>query len=262
MLIAVIGDVHANARALGAALDETERRGFDLRVLTGDVLTYGIDVMETLDLVSDALSKPRTLLLRGNHDQAYDMLLSGRETDIAGWVRRHLEWTLGRMSATHWRSLPFKDQHTAAGIFFAHANPFGRYDWSYLNDEREHARAAARLGGCGLRAGVFGHTHRPRLYDVVRAAFLPTDTAQAVVVDGTAVANAGSVGQPRGSSPREVVLWIEADVAEVSYTFVPLVYDVAAHRRAISESSLPVDLRERCLSYFPLKVIDPSKNSS
>ena len=251
MLIAVIGDIHANARALVAALKRTERAGFDLRVLLGDVLTYGVDVAQTVDLVAEAASHPGTVLLRGNHDQAYDRLLAGEEPAIGGWVRRHLDWTAERVPAAQWRSLPFVDAHVAEGIFFAHANPFGQGDWTYLNDEAEHRRAAGRLERGAWRAGVFGHTHRPRLYDARAAAFLPIPTSGRPLGAGTRVANAGSIGQPRGSGPREVVLRIEVAPAATTWSFDPLDYDVAAHCRAISGSSLPPEVRDRCLGYFP-----------
>lgn len=259
MLTAVIGDVHANARALAAALALTDRQGFDLRVLSGDLLTYGVDVAETLDLVGHATATPQTVLLRGNHDQGYDTMLTGGQPDITGWVRRHLDWTMDRLPVALWRSMPFVDSHAAEGVYFAHANPFRTGDWSYLNGEADHARAAAALEQGGWRAGVFGHTHRPRLYDAALGAFIAPDTDGGALAS-TAVANAGSIGQPRGAAPREVVLWIEVRPAETRFRFEPLRYDVAAHCRDLWASSLPTDLRDRCLGYHPAS--EPAATSS
>jgi len=63
--IAVLGDVHGNARALRAALAQAHKGPFDRMVFLGDLLTYGHDVDEVLDLVAEAQEKDSATLLWG-----------------------------------------------------------------------------------------------------------------------------------------------------------------------------------------------------
>ena len=77
MRLAVIGDVHENLRALQWALKIADEIGYDQLILLGDLLTYGVDVVETLELVSNRLMSSSKVLLRGNHDTLYQDLLDG-----------------------------------------------------------------------------------------------------------------------------------------------------------------------------------------
>jgi predicted phosphodiesterase len=248
MRLAVIGDIHANAVALRAALVLTDRAGFDLRIFLGDLLTYGVEVTRTLDLVAEAACAPRNVLLRGNHDEVYDRMLAGGEA-VAGWVGQHMRWTAPQIAVAAWRELPFQHELRLENLLLAHANPFGAGDWSYLNTVEEHVGAAAVLADRGLRWGVFGHTHRAKLFSARAAAFLEPRPEWRRLFPGGAVVNAGSVGQPRSDHPGEVVLWIETGGPTSAVAFEPLRYDLGAHRRAINASDLPEEIRARCLAY-------------
>jgi len=78
MRVAVLGDIHANINALRAALKIVDGGGYDRLVMLGDLLTYGVDVVETLELVGERLVGGHTTLLRGNHDALYRDLLLGK----------------------------------------------------------------------------------------------------------------------------------------------------------------------------------------
>src|SRR5690349_6740396 len=66
MSIAIISDVHGNLEALTAVLAEIDRREITDIVCLGDVVGYGPNPMECLDLV---LSRAKVSLM-GNHDFA------------------------------------------------------------------------------------------------------------------------------------------------------------------------------------------------
>ena len=74
MRVAALADVHGNAPALAAVLDEVEREAPDLVVFCGD-LTWGSLPQETLALVR-ALEIPARFV-RGNADRAVLELARG-----------------------------------------------------------------------------------------------------------------------------------------------------------------------------------------
>jgi predicted phosphodiesterase len=73
--VAALADVHGNAPALAAVLEEVEREALDLAVFCGD-LTWGSLPQETLALVR-ALEIPARFV-RGNGDRSVGTLLEGR----------------------------------------------------------------------------------------------------------------------------------------------------------------------------------------
>ena len=66
MRVAALGDVHGNAVALAAVLEEVAREGVDLVVWTGDV-SWGAEPTATLDLVRSL--DPPSLFVRGNSER-------------------------------------------------------------------------------------------------------------------------------------------------------------------------------------------------
>lgn len=260
MRIAVVGDIHANAQALRLALNAVHRSGCDQCVLLGDLLTYGIDVTETLDLVSAALVDPRFVLLRGNHDAMYSELLSGRSDYAArlpDWIRDSVEWTLERLEPSQWRALPLRDEWVIDRWLFSHANPYGANDWRYLNSEEDYASASECVASRGLTLGVFGHTHRARafsrgngLQDWTRFVDQPGQIlagAQAMTL------NAGSPGQPR---EREFcsahMLWLEMTEDRRGagcFQFEALPYDQSGLRSRVLSAGLSERLISRLNAY-------------
>lgn len=257
MRLAVIGDVHANAEALEAALRKTEQHGYDLRVLLGDLLTYGVDVVRTLDLVSNAVEKNDTMLILGNHDDIYTRLLAGQSEllpPVPDWVAAHIRWTLSELPTHRWAALPFRASFAVESVHFSHANPFGPADWTYLNEPRANLRAAKALRARGLSCGVFGHTHRARRFSAESGCdggnFWPFDyEARPLDPARTHILNAGSVGQPRSHHPREVILWLDLHPTGTVHRFESLAYDLDAHRRSLLDSSLPDVVKRQCLDF-------------
>ena len=71
MKIAVLSDIHSVSSALDAALDDARAEGFDVLLILGDLLTYGVNPAETLELVHEAVARDGAILISGNHDQMY-----------------------------------------------------------------------------------------------------------------------------------------------------------------------------------------------
>ena len=178
MRIAAISDIHGNLAALDAVLEDIGRRGADLTVNLGDILSGPLDPAATADRLI-ALALPT---IRGNHER--QLLTLPSETMGASDA-----YAAPRLSAGHraWlASLPV-DLRIAPDIYLCHGTPASDLDYYLEHVDAAGSRAAtsaeieARSGGETAALILCGHTHVPRVH--VRAG-------------GGLIVNPGSVGLP------------------------------------------------------------------
>jgi hypothetical protein len=177
---------------------------------------------------------------------------------LPGWLRETAQWTYEKLDGIDLASdFPWEKQFSLGGLFFTHANPFGYGDWTYLNGESELNAAMAALRILGERIGVFGHTHRGKVMHYAgddapvrrELGALPALSCRIGPGDG-AVADPGSVGQPRGSGHCSSILFIETDETGIRFDLQRLQYDVSAHIARIKASTLSQDTKTKLMSYF------------
>lgn len=244
--VVIIGDVHGNARALRGALAAARAAPPDEIVFIGDLLTYGHDVDEVIDLVAEEQRRGATVLV-GNHDQMYFDLAAGDRSyleRLPPWLQATVEHTLERLPDDLRDRLVWSTEHVRNDVLFAHANPFAAGDWTYLNSGDDVARASTVLDARGYRAGVFGHTHRARWHrdDPPRGTSLAWNEPHALVL------NVGSVGQPRDGTGRSLI--VRLDTEQLRATFEPIDYDVAGHVQTLRASGLPSPVIDRLVAFF------------
>ena len=87
MRFAFISDIHANLEALEAVLKDIENKKVDEIICLGDIVGYGANPNECVELVSR--NCPITLL--GNHDAAVIDMLSTQHFNIHAKIA--IEWT-------------------------------------------------------------------------------------------------------------------------------------------------------------------------
>lgn len=248
-----LGDIHANATALRAALaliDPSEPL-----VILGDLLTYGPDPVEVLELVAEQVARGAVLVL-GNHDELYLDLLAGEtgyRDRLPAWIRASADWTLSQIDPGTLRALPFVPEHVISGMLFAHANPWG--DWRYLNRDEDHHEAAAVLRRRWLKIGVFGHTHRSRLVQLPSGHGLGDDDRRQVSwrsggAEDVLLINAGSVGQPRNRSCTATLVEIEGDASQATVQLHEVRYEVQRHLSRLGALPLSQEIRARLASFF------------
>jgi predicted phosphodiesterase len=184
---AVISDIHNNAHALAAVIDDLARVRPDAVVVAGDFINRGAQPREVLGLL-EAQGWP---LLRGNHE---DYVLAQRLPDVAAnpieaSIMLPSRWTAqqvgDRLDAI--AKLPLTLRLAApdgSPVLVAHASPRHNRDgvYHFTTDDELRAMLAPEpppLFCCG-------HTHHPLLRRV----------------DGTLVVNAGAVGLPFNGDPR------------------------------------------------------------
>jgi putative phosphoesterase len=175
--VAAAGDVHGNAVALAAVLEELRREDVELIVWTGD-LSWGWEPSATLDLVR-SLDVPARYV-RGNAERALLELRDGKTESPSERER----WMLDSHTVDDLAfAASFEHAHSVeidglGPTYVTHGSP--RSDEELLTAGTPEERLAAATSEIAERVLVSGHTHSQ--YDRV--------------VAGVRALNPGSVGMP------------------------------------------------------------------
>jgi putative phosphoesterase len=170
MRVAALADVHGNAPALAAVLEEVERESPDLVVFCGD-LTWGSLPQETLALVR-ALEIPARFV-RGNGDRSVGTFLEGRGEWMAA---RHTSEDLAFVAG--FEPTVEVDVDGLGVTCFCHGSP--RSDEECVTEQTPAERVHEFMAGVDARTVVTAHVH------------LSYDRK----VDGIRLVGPGSVGLP------------------------------------------------------------------
>ena len=175
MRVAALYDVHGNAPALRAVLEEVEREAPDLVVFGGD-LTWGSLPRETLALVR-ALEIPARFV-RGNADR-----MVGVETEGRGpWMTsQHTAEDLAFLAG--FEPTVSVDVDGLGPTCFCHGSP--RSDEECVTEQTPAERVREFMAGVDERVVVTGHVHLRNDRDV----------------EGVRLLSPGSVGLPYGDVP-------------------------------------------------------------
>jgi predicted phosphodiesterase len=255
---AVISDIHSNFQALRQAFRVIDSRDIDYIIILGDLLTYGCDVVQTLDLIEDIRKKYPTYILKGNHDQFYFDMQSGSagaSYEIPGFINDSVQHNLQKLRSKLADEFDWEENICLGDMYFAHANPYAYGNWQYLNSESEIAAAAARLRGMKFRFGFFGHTHRARLAYIKNGKIeylLKSEFSDEIDRnqddDVQIVVNPGSCGQPRGESSSFLI--VKPVEQAVAISCIQIEYDIQAHINSIRDSTLPEETKQKLIAFF------------
>ena len=175
MRVAALADVHGNAPALAAVLEEVERERPDLVVFCGD-LTWGSLPQETLGLVH-ALEIPARFV-RGNADRLVGSDFEGRGQWMA---TEHTPDDIAFLQA--FEQTVLVDVDGLGPTCFAHGSP--RSDEECVTLRTPDERVRDFTDGIDARVFVTAHTHMQFDREVA----------------GVRLLNPGSVGLPYETSP-------------------------------------------------------------
>ncbi|MET0374450.1 MAG: metallophosphoesterase family protein [Rhizorhabdus sp.] len=199
MRIAAISDIHGNLAALDAVLADVARRGVDLIVNLGDILSGPLQPAETADRLI-ALDLPT---IRGNHERQLLTLPPDSMGASDGYAAQQL-------SAEHraWLAGLPADMRIAPDVLLCHGTPSSDLDYYLDHIDEGGSRAAtaeeieARSGGEAAGLILCGHTHIPRIHR--RAG-------------GGLIVNPGSVGLPAYDDDRPFPHVMEAGSPHARY---------------------------------------------
>jgi diadenosine tetraphosphatase ApaH/serine/threonine PP2A family protein phosphatase len=233
-MFAIISDIHSNLEALTVVLEDIDRRGIKTIYCLGDVVGYGPNPKECLDLVTE---KVKWTVL-GNHDYAvfYEPTNFNYGAEQASfWTRRILEneqqkaprdkrWRfLGELLM--YRVLKAQLGGSSAIMDFVHASPRRPINEYIFPDDVYTAPQKVRSLFDRIKHVCFiGHTHLPGVFLDEPDFYLPEElnNVYPVVATEKAIINVGSVGQPRDRDSRACYTFVDSD----KVNFVRLEYDI------------------------------------
>jgi len=235
-MFAVISDIHSNLEALTVVLEDIEKRGIDTIYCLGDVIGYGPDPKQCLDLI---IEKTKWCVL-GNHDYAsfYEPTNFNYGAEQAAfWTREVLENEPDKaLRDKRWEflgSLPMRHtcRITLAGtevaIDFVHASPRKPInEYIFPDDVYTNPVKVQILFEKVEHICFVGHTHLPGVFLDEPDFYLPSELGDEypIIKDERAIINVGSVGQPRDKDPRAGYVYVEDNMVN----FVRLEYDIDA----------------------------------
>lgn len=243
MLYAIISDIHGNLEALQTVLDDIRSFKADRVINLGDIVGYGANPNECLDLMRwlDIIS------VAGNHDQvvAYKQTADGFNyiAQMAiGWCMRQV--TMEHKIYLH--ELPL-------------ALPFGGNAMAFHGSPRDvnaYLLGPQRIKGAfdfigrkfnHINLAFYGHTHQRGLWALDQEGTLqrpePQEGKNFLYREWRYLINPGSVGQPRDGHPQ--ASYVLFDSRGRYLVFRQVSYNVAAAQEKILAAGLPAYLAER-----------------
>jgi predicted phosphodiesterase len=203
----VLSDIHSNIEALTAAVSKAKEIGFDRVLCCGDVVGYGPNPAEVMDVLDDI----KSTTIRGNHDRVISGLDEPTHFNVAArqaalWTREHLEepyrrrlaeLTVGPLSITEKAQL-------------VHGSTQDEDEYVVTQND-----AVMNLALANRAITFFGHTHEPGVF--LRTArwspdYEPDGSARLRLPADKVLVNPGSIGQPRDGDRRaSFVIWDEEE---------------------------------------------------
>ena len=234
----IVSDIHSNIEALQSVIQDAEQRGgFDEVWQLGDLVGYGPDPIECIDL----MRKMDAQGVAGNHDLASSGKLSVKAFNM--YAAAASRWTTAQLDDEHVEYLLSLPLRTEMEDFTAvHGSPRDPV-WEYVVTPES---AAANFLHFDSSRCILGHSHipficRPHESTAVFHLF-PLDTP-VTLDDGRMIINPGSVGQPRDGDPRASYVVYSANDGTVSHHRVE--YDIQKTQEKMSERGLPKYLVDR-----------------
>ena len=227
---AIISDIHGNLEALEAVLADIDTRGVEDVYCLGDVIGYGPNPRECIDLVM----KRCELCILGNHDQAalFDPEGFNQSAERAVfWTRAQFESGDPQGNERRWEFLgELPRMKREEEILYVHGsarNPLNEYVFPEdIYNQRKMDRIFALVDNYCFQ----GHTHIPGVFTLSDNGFRsPSELGGGYEFgEDKALVNVGSVGQPRDGDPR--ACYVTLDGNEVRYHRVAYDFDVTAEK--------------------------------
>ncbi len=259
MKFAVLSDIHANLEALQAVLAKCRALGVDQYVCLGDIVGYGANPSECLELIRSL--KP-VAVVKGNHDE----FVSNNDEVMEGFnphARAAVLWTKAQLSEEqrhYLAELPMRNSPRGTDFTVVHGTLDSPDTWGYIFDVHNAADNFSYqftpICFCGhshvplafCKKPVLMHSDRPiadipqwsgslENFEEPAAVELPVERGYKYLI------NVGSVGQPRNRDPR--CSFAVYDVTEKKITRYSLPYDVQTAQEKILAAGLPERLASR-----------------
>ncbi|MDQ7065204.1 MAG: metallophosphoesterase family protein [candidate division KSB1 bacterium] len=237
MRYGLISDIHGNLEALTVVIKELEKRNVDEVLCLGDIIGYGPDPEECVDLVK----RYANVILAGNHDYAAMGIL-----DISYFnphARRAIEWTAGQISDETRKFLKERPLMMVYDDFtIVHATPAEPEKWNYILSLEDAADNFAHFHN---QVCFIGHSHVPVIIAKDKRGKISVRKGQEIQLQDSEkyIINIGSVGQPRDLDPRAAFAIFDTETKH--YELLRAAYDIQTTQQKILKKGLPYFLAER-----------------
>lgn len=217
---AIISDIHGNLEALQTVLADIKAKGITEIYCLGDIVGYGPNPCECIDLVRSC-----QVCLLGNHDQGAlfdpDGFNAGAERAIH-WTRTRLE--SGRDSEERWEFLgELPRMRREPNFLFVHGsarNPLNEY---VFPEDIYNQRKMERIFSLVEKYCFQGHTHIPGVFTEDLNFLAPEEiNFEYDLPNHKTLVNVGSVGQPRNGDNRSSYVILDGtriNFQRVAYDF-------------------------------------------
>jgi len=227
---AILGDIHSNLEALDGVLADAQAAGADQVLCVGDVVGYGANPRECVDLMREL----RIAVVAGNHDWATAdrMALEYFNSD----ARDSIEWTRQQLQpedAAYLNRLPLV--HVLDETTLVHSSPFSPEYFDYLQTIYDVELAFDHLE---TSVCFVGHSHVPVFFVDTSPVDYFLRPELDIPPDQRLIVNVGSVGQPRDLDPRACYALYDTDARRVQLRRVE--YDLQSASARIAAAGLPV----------------------
>ncbi|MEZ6056708.1 MAG: metallophosphoesterase family protein [Planctomycetaceae bacterium] len=224
---AIISDIHGNLEALENVLADIKEQGADEIYCLGDIIGYGPNPRECIDLVM----KHCKVSIIGNHDQAAlfdpEGFNPGAERAIF-WTRHTLESGDAESVERRWEYLgELPRMRREEQYMFVHGsarNPLNEY---VFPEDIYNQRKMDRIFSLVPNICFQGHTHIPGIFGEDLSFLAPEEFNHRYEIGtGKVLVNVGSVGQPRDGDNRSC--YVLVDGKTVTYRRVPYDFEKTA----------------------------------
>jgi predicted phosphodiesterase len=235
---AILSDIHGNLEAVQAVLADIARYPVDAIYCLGDLVGYGPNPRECVDL-----AMRWQVILRGNFDQALLTFPPGLVTSAIS-ANESLRYAFGELNtptANHpsaqrrWNFLnKCLSMHREENFLFVHGSAHHPVNEWVFPEEIYNPGKMDRIFSQVNRYCFQGHTHLPGLFlegDAYRY-LSPAEVDHAYRLDGRkTLCNVGSVGQPRDGDRRACYVLLDGE----DIRFRRVEYDVETTIRKIRD---------------------------
>ncbi len=225
---AIISDIHGNLEGFQAVLEDIKQQGIDDIVCLGDIVGYGPNPRECIDLVMECKA-----CILGNHDQGALFDPEGFNAGAARaifWTRQTLESGDREQSERRWEFLGNLPRLIRHGDFlYVHGsarNPLNEY---VFPEDIYNQRKMERIFGLVDQYCFEGHTHIPGIFTEDQKFHAPEDIDfEYTLAEQKILINVGSVGQPRNNDNRSS--YVVLDDKQITFRRVEYDFDKTAQK--------------------------------
>ncbi|QTN00587.1 YfcE family phosphodiesterase [Sediminibacillus dalangtanensis] len=233
MKIAFISDIHGNADALDAVLQDIDAQQADKILVLGDIAFRGPEPKRSIELVRNL----NTDVIKGNADEwVVRGIKEGEVPDKAReLMNKERDWTVSQLEKNdvdYLAGLPDHKQLEIDGISIQafHATPDSLF--KVVSPEADDTTIATNLLKKPADIYLYGHIHK----SYVRT------------IKGKTVVNLGSVGLPFDGVTKASYAMVETENGSVSTTIRKVAYDVEKTIEKYHQSNYPnTDMMEKVI---------------